>query len=119
MVSPDTKLDASDTKNRMPYAISSGRPARPPALGAPATRSGSSPARSIARTNPSEATAPTAMQLTRTPFGVHAPAKVLVRLLTPALAAPYGATNGNPSSDAPDEILTIAPAPRANMCFDA
>src|SRR5215467_7694414 len=119
MVSPDRKLAASDARNKMPYAISSGRPARPTAFDEPATLSGSRFARSIARRNPSDATAPTAMQLTRTPPGVHAPANVFVRLFTPALAAPYGATKGNPSSDAPDEMLTIVPAPRSSMCLDA
>src|SRR5262245_16952137 len=59
------------------------------------------------------------MQFTRTPCGVNAPANVLVRLFTPDLAAPYGATYGSPVSLAPDEMLTIAPDPRGSMWRDA
>ena len=62
-------------------------------------------------------TAPTAMALTRMPFLAHAAAIDPVRLLTAALAAPYGAACGIASRLAPEEMLTIAPLPWVDHRF--
>src|SRR5215204_3172837 len=59
------------------------------------------------------------MVLTRMPFGVHAAAMAPVRLLTAALAAPYGAACGIAIKLAPEEMLTMAPLPWGIITSDA
>src|SRR6478672_1912426 len=77
--------------------------------------SGSSPYRSASSSKLAARTAPTAMLFTRTPLRVHADASEPVRLLTPALAAPYGAACGMARRLAPDEMLTMDPLPCSIM----
>src|SRR6478736_2660804 len=60
-------------------------------------------------------TAPEATVLTRTPFGVHAAAIDIVRLLTAAFDAPYGAPIGNAKKAEPEEMFTIAPLPWSSI----
>src|SRR5579871_6052036 len=85
------------------------------ALPGPRTVSASSAALVVERPYPSVFTAPHAMALTRTPCGVQDAASERVMLLSPAFAAPYGATLGSARKLAPDEMLTIEPCPRSTM----
>src|SRR5262245_31570872 len=64
-------------------------------------------------------TAPSARQFTRTPPGVQATANDAVRLLTPALAAPYGARRGIGRMPAPEEMFTIEPLACSSIGFAA
>src|SRR3989304_7693795 len=52
---------------------------------------------------------PGAMALTRIPCGAHASARLFVKLITPALAAPYGAIRTEPCSPAMEELLRMTP----------
>src|SRR5690348_14650025 len=79
----------------------------------------SKPCRCASASRPGVRMAPHAMQLTRTPFRVHAAAIDPVRLFKPALAAAYTGACGIASRLAPEEMLTIEPLPWAIIGFAA